>query len=58
MDTPGLKGVTIFDILCLFFGVLLGFYLGIPKQCLFGYLKQQGVQYKHTRQWNDNKTNI
>ena len=24
----GLKGVTMFDILCLFYGVLLGFYVG------------------------------
>ena len=45
MDTLGLKGVTIFEILCLFYGVLLGFYVGICKQCNYGYLKQQGVQY-------------
>ena len=43
MDTPGFKGVTIFDILCLFYGVLLGFYVGICMQCKYGYLKQQGV---------------
>ena len=46
MDTPGFKEVTIFDILCLFYGVLLGFYVGICKQCNHGYLKQQGVQHK------------
>ena len=40
MDKPGFKEVTIFDILCLFYGVLLGFYFGICKQC-----KQPVVQY-------------
>ena len=43
MDTQGLKGVTMLDILCLFYGVLLGFYVGICKQC--NYFKQQEVQY-------------
>ena len=33
MDTQDLKGVTLLDILCLFYGVLLGFYIGIWKQC-------------------------
>ena len=42
---PGFKVLTIFDKLCLFYGVLLGFYVGICKQCNYGYLKQQGVQY-------------
>ena len=46
MDTPGFKELTIFDILCVFYGVLLGFYAGICNQCNYGYLKQQGVQYK------------
>ena len=32
MDTQDLKGVTLLDILCLFYGVLLGFYIGICKQ--------------------------
>ena len=32
MDTQELKGVTLLDILCLFYGVLLGFYIGICKQ--------------------------
>ena len=45
MDTPRFKELTIFDILCLFYGVLLGFYVGICKQCNYGYIKQQGVQY-------------
>ena len=45
MDVPGFKDLTIFDILCLFHGVLFGFYVGICKQCNYGYLKQQGVQY-------------
>ena len=45
MDTPGYKELTIFDTLCLFYGVLLGFYAGICNQCNYGYLKQQGVQY-------------
>ena len=44
MDTPGFKELTIFNILCVFYGVLLGFYVGICKQCNYGYLKQ-GVQY-------------
>ena len=33
MDTQDLKRVTLLDILCLFYGVLLGFYAGICKQC-------------------------
>ena len=45
MDTPGFKEITIFDILCLFYGVLLGFYVGMCKQFNYGYLKQQGEQY-------------
>ena len=45
MDTPGYKELTIFDSLCIFYGVLLGFYAGICNQCNYGYLKQQGVQY-------------
>ena len=32
MDTQDLKGVTLLDILCLFYGALLGFYMGICKQ--------------------------
>ena len=32
MDTQELKGVALLDILCLFYGVLLGFYIGICKQ--------------------------
>ena len=32
MDTKGLKRVTLLDIFCLFYGVLLGFYAGICKQ--------------------------
>ena len=32
MDTQDLKGVTLLDILCLFYGVLLGFYIGKCKQ--------------------------
>ena len=32
MDTHDLKRVTLLDILCLFYGVLLGFYIGICKQ--------------------------
>ena len=45
MDTQGgLKGVTMLDILCLFYGVLLGFYVRICKQCNYEYFKQQEVQ--------------
>ena len=33
MDTQDLKRVTLLDILSLFYGVLLGFYAGICKQC-------------------------
>ena len=33
MDTQDLKRITLLDILCLFYGVLLGFYAGICKQC-------------------------
>ena len=41
MDIPGFKELTIFDILCLYYGVLLGFYVGICNQCIYGYLKHQ-----------------
>ena len=41
MDTLRFKGVTMFDILCLFYGVLLGFYVGICKQCNCEYFKQE-----------------
>ena len=44
MDIPGFKGLTLFDILCSYYGVLLGFYVGIYNQCNYGYLKQQGVR--------------
>ena len=54
MDTLGYKELIIFDILYLFYGVLLGFYAGICNQCNYGYLKQQGVQY--TAQDNGMKT--
>ena len=43
MATLGLKGVTMFDFLCLFYGVLLGFFVGICKQC--NHFKQQEEQY-------------
>ena len=45
MDTLGFKELTIFDILCLLYGLLFGFYSGICKQSNYRYLKQQGVQY-------------
>ena len=44
MDIPGFKVLTLFDILCSYYGILLGFYVGICKQCNYGYLKQQGVR--------------
>ena len=43
MASLRLKGVTMFDFLCLFYGVLLGFYVRICKQC--NYFKQQKEQY-------------
>ena len=43
MDTQDLKGVTLLDILCLFYGVLLGFYIGICKQ----YNYEQGYSAQH-----------
>ena len=45
MDTLGLKGVAVFDILCLVYGVFLGLYVRICKQCNYEYFKQQEVQY-------------
>ena len=44
MDIPGFKGLTLFDILCSYYGVVLGFYVGICNQCNYGYLKEQGVR--------------
>ena len=43
MDTQDLKRVTLLDILCLFYGVLLGFYVGICKQCNY----EQELQAQH-----------
>ena len=51
MDIPGVKGLTLFDILCSYNGVLLGLYVGICNQCNYGYLKQQGVR-QYTEQDN------
>ena len=39
MDIPGFKGLTLFDILCSYYGVSLGFYVGICNQCNYGYNK-------------------
>ena len=53
MDTQGgLKGVTMLDILCLFYGVLLGFYVRICKQCNYEYFKTTRGTVHSTRQWN------
>ena len=51
MDISGFKGLTLYDILCSYYGVLLGFYVGKWKQCNYGYLKQQGVR-QYTEQDN------
>ena len=47
MDTQGWKGVTMLDILCLFYGVLLGFYVGICKQCNYEYLNNKRYSTQH-----------
>ena len=44
MDTQDLKRVTLLDILCLFYGVLLGFYAGICKQCNYEHVVQCTTQ--------------
>ena len=44
MGIPGFKRLTLFDILCTYYGFVLGFYVGICNQCNYGYLKQQGVR--------------
>ena len=43
-DTQDLKRVTLLDILCLFYGVLLGFYAGICKQCNYEHMVQCTTQ--------------